>query len=329
GVGYDVNSRLLDRLSRKNHGQSLYVRENDNLETVVANLYDKISLPVMTDVSIAFEFDGLKPEDGPPINRMYPKQVHDLCAGEQLVIAGRYRQSGRVKVTITGKVDGHKQTLIFPVDLAEESQDQSNIFVEKLWASRRIGEIIDQLDLVGKNQELIEELIDLSTKHGIITPYTSFIADENARLADRPGNLKKAAEAVTQLEEADGQVGFAQRAEKAKFMNAARPAAQTSYDAKDQAKWRDVENDRLVSTKNVRRVANHSLYSRGKVWVTPKTEKLDLAKDAEKIRVVKRFSKEYFELMKRNNKDQNALLAQQADGEQLLVHWHGENWLIK
>ena len=281
-------------------------------------------------MTIAFEFDGLKPEDGKPINRTYPKRVYDLFEGEQLVMAGRYRKAGRVKVTITGMVDGQKQTLVFPVDLADKSMDQSNIFVEKLWASRRIGEIIDQLDLVGKNDELVKELVALSTKHGIITPYTTFIADENTRLDDVAANKKKADVAVSQLEEAEGQVGFAQRVAKTQLLSASRPAADTNYHAKGQsAQWRDVENDKLVSTKNVRRVANQSLYCRGKVWVTPKTEKLDLAKDAEKIKSISRYSPEYFALMKRNNKQQNALLANQGDDEQLLVHWHGENWLIK
>ena len=32
GVGYDVNSRLLDRLARDNYGQSEYVRPDENIE---------------------------------------------------------------------------------------------------------------------------------------------------------------------------------------------------------------------------------------------------------------------------------------------------------
>ena len=36
GVGYDVNSRLLDRLSRECFGQSEYVRPNEDIEEHVA-----------------------------------------------------------------------------------------------------------------------------------------------------------------------------------------------------------------------------------------------------------------------------------------------------
>ena len=39
GVGYDVNSRLLDKLARVCFGQSQYVRPNEDIETHVAQLY--------------------------------------------------------------------------------------------------------------------------------------------------------------------------------------------------------------------------------------------------------------------------------------------------
>ena len=47
GVGYDVNSRLLDRISRENHGQTEYVRPNEDIEVYVSRLYSKINSPVM------------------------------------------------------------------------------------------------------------------------------------------------------------------------------------------------------------------------------------------------------------------------------------------
>ena len=49
---------------------------------------------------------------------------------------------------------------------------------------RRVGEILDEMDLKGKNDELVKELVMLSTRHGIITPYTSFLADETPNVRD-------------------------------------------------------------------------------------------------------------------------------------------------
>ena len=53
---------------------------------------------------------------------------------------------------------------------------------------RRVGEIIDEIDLHGKNQELVKELVALATRHGILTPYTSFLADETSNIRDLASN---------------------------------------------------------------------------------------------------------------------------------------------
>ena len=72
----------------------------------------------------------------------------------------------------------------FPAKLVEKSTDDSQAFIEKLWAVRRVGEILDEIDLKGKNEELVNELVALATRHGILTPYTSFLADENTNIRD-------------------------------------------------------------------------------------------------------------------------------------------------
>ena len=89
---------------------------------------------------------------------------------------------------VEGTVGDGKQKFDFPAKLVEKSNDDSFAFVEKLWAVRRVGEILDELDLQGKNDELVKELVELATRHGILTPYTSFMADENANVHDLAGN---------------------------------------------------------------------------------------------------------------------------------------------
>ncbi|HJS07683.1 MAG TPA: VIT domain-containing protein, partial [Pirellulales bacterium] len=181
GVGYDLNARLLDKLSRENFGLSQYVRPNENIEAHVSALYNRIGAPVLSDVKIKFDVEGGTTEQGELVTRQYPKDVTDLFAGEQLVIVARYKKHGDAKVVITGKIGDKEQKFDFPAKLVEKSSDDTHAFVEKLWAVRRIGEILDEIDLKGKNDELTKELVMLSTKHGVLTPYTSFLADENAR----------------------------------------------------------------------------------------------------------------------------------------------------
>jgi len=91
---------------------------------------------------------------------------------------------------------------------------------------RRVGEIIDEIDLKGKNEELIDELVALSTRHGIITPYTSFLADEDLNRRDLAEHRQAASEELSFLGVEAGRAGFVQRDFKAQLQRAAQaPAA--------------------------------------------------------------------------------------------------------
>ncbi len=360
GVGYDVNSRLLDRISRDNYGQSEYVRPNENIEASVSKVYSRMSSPVLTEVKVAIDVEG---GDANSINRLYPKEVWDIFSGEQIVIAGRYKKAGAAKVVVSGKVGNEEKKFDFPANFTEHSGDQSYAFVEKLWAMRRIGEIIDQLDLNGKNEELVTELVGLSTKHGILTPYTSFLADDLARpgeLADARLNLERTRRNLNQLEQAEGRGGVAQRASKkdfqyadnldgfAKQAEAAAPfdkaatgpgslpgaskprgASGARSGAAPSVTYRDIETDREVSALGLRKAGNETLFKRGKVLIAANAQTVDFEKDDAKLKKVKRFSDEYFALVKDNSADENAILAQQDEGETLIIKLRGEVYRIE
>lgn len=225
GVGYDVNSKLLDKLVRENFGQGVYVRPNEDIEERVSTLYNKIGSPVLTQVELNWEIDDVDQKAHQIVNRVYPSDNFDLFAGDQLVVAGRYKHAGDAKVTIRGKVGDEKQTFDFPAKLTKKSNDDSHAFVEKLWAVRRVGEILDEIDLKGKNDELVDELVQLATKHGILTPYTSFLADENGNVRDLAENRRQAGNRLDALRAEQGQGAFAQRSGKQSLKMADRAAA--------------------------------------------------------------------------------------------------------
>jgi Ca-activated chloride channel family protein len=302
-------------------------------------MYRKISAPVMTSLAIDFSFDVVRSvEQGPAVSRAYPAQLPDLFAGEQLILVGRYDTSGRAKVTLTGKLRGEDQSFDFPAEFVQHSNDSSYAFVEKLWAMRRVGEIIDELDLQGRNEELIRELVMLSTKHGILTPYTSFLADDTGRELAAAERLRQADATVHRLEEAYGRAGFAQRSQKEALRAANRalapslsfsdePGARTAPTA--DAAARDLETDAPLVVSGIRSVNEQTLYRENNVWVTPETSELDLERDSGKITVVEQFSDAYFELVRENTRAENELLSSQQPGERLLVQFRGRNYLIE
>ncbi|MFP4498782.1 MAG: VIT and vWA domain-containing protein, partial [Vulcanimicrobiota bacterium] len=53
GVGYDVNTILLDNLAKKNKGVSEYIKPDENMEIKISNFYKKISNPLLSDVVLS------------------------------------------------------------------------------------------------------------------------------------------------------------------------------------------------------------------------------------------------------------------------------------
>jgi Ca-activated chloride channel family protein len=59
-----------------------------------------------------------------------------------------------------------------------------------LWATRRVGWLIEQIRSNGENKEVRDEITSLGTRYGIVTPYTSYLAtdgSERRNEADRSG----------------------------------------------------------------------------------------------------------------------------------------------
>lgn len=237
GVGYDVNSRLLDRLSRDQRGTSVYVKPEEDIEVASTSLFQKVSSPVMNDVKLLFVNEK---QSGSLVNRVYPKELPDLFRGEQLVVVGRYKKNVPVTVDMTGMVSGKARTLTLNAEFGSASDTRRNGFVETLWATRRIGQIIDDLDLNGHNRELVDELVALSLKHGIMTPYTSFLADENVSFEDRRRLMTEAGQRTFDgLAVTGGAGGFLQRDFKKALQNAQRGGSGTAPSA---AQMRELES---------------------------------------------------------------------------------------
>ncbi len=173
GVGNDVDTFLLDTLSEQHHGLSTYVRPGENLDEILSTFYERISTPVLTDLSV--DFGGLSVYD------LYPNPLPDLFAGSQVIVVGRYREGGTVDLTLKGTVSGQSQTFPFNGEVfATDSRGAGNNLssLPRLWATRKIGYLLNQVRLKGADQETIDQIVKLSIRYGIVTPYTSYLVTE-------------------------------------------------------------------------------------------------------------------------------------------------------
>ncbi len=176
GVGYDVNTKLLNKLAEAHHGTAQYVEPDESIETSLASFYQKIRTPVLSNVKIAY--DGIQVKD------VYPKNPKDIFAGTQVLLLGRYKHGGSGTVNVSGSVNGVAKAYSFPV--AFSGDQPGNTHLPRLWAMRRIGHLTEIAQDNGNNKEIVDEIISLSKKHGIISAYTSYlVTDPNE---GRPGN---------------------------------------------------------------------------------------------------------------------------------------------
>ncbi len=343
GVGYDVNVRLLDRLVNDNHGRSDYVKPKEAIEAKISSLYNKIKNPIMTALKVRIE--NLRLRD------MYPRELGDLFDGDQIVLVGRYQAedlpklragegSYRTNLVVSGNYEGKERAFEYPVQIAPAG-DSRHPFVEQLWAVRRVGYLLDEIQLHGESKEIIDELVRLSRDYGIMTPYTSFLADERTALADRGELLRRGGDAAKSLGVVNGAAGQVQAKSRQMLREAARPAAPSAApvgggqsgaraEVWGYAGKADYEEEKRQSLEGIRQAGDQAMYRRrGKVWVTPDTAGIDLEKDAAKIVEVKLFSEDYFDLIRENTVPENQVLASQQPGEELVVKLRGQVYRIR
>jgi Ca-activated chloride channel family protein len=115
---------------------------------------------------------------GAETDLVYPRATQDIFHGSQLVLVGRYRPRGSAnQLTLTGKVNSRERRFVYD-DLHFPEKRSENEFLPHLWAMRRVGHLLDQIRLNGESKELRDEIVDLGTRYGIVTPYTSYLVLE-------------------------------------------------------------------------------------------------------------------------------------------------------
>ncbi len=351
GVGHDVNSRLLDKLASICLGQTTYIRPGEPLDKIVSNLYDRIGAPALTDAKLKITVDGKEGRT----RQLYPHEMYDLFSGDQLVIVGRYRKHGELKIKLTGDFLGRRQEFVFTDELPKSTGSGKNVFVERLWATRRIGQIIDEIDLHGEDKELVDELIVLSKRHGILTPYTAYLAEERTDLNDMRSGRRIASSRLESLAEESGELAFNQRAFKSRLRDAGRaeptPAAADAFGADlslgnassrisgiaggglqqdgaaksapgPAADGKESDEEMLAKSKEpVKQIGAKTFYKRGDRYVDSDATQEQIDKAIK----VEQFSDKYFDLLEDLDEEAKVYFAEDSE---VLVVLKGKAYLI-
>jgi Ca-activated chloride channel family protein len=179
GVGYDVNTHLLDRLAEDNGGSVTYVQPGENLELVLTGFNDRIARPVLTDLTVTFE--------GMDVSELQPQPLPDLFQGSSLLLTGRYQATNSpVTVRVQGRAGEQERSYSYSFDLAQTGDYD---FVPRLWATRRLGQLLDQVRVEGESATLVEEIRSLGLGYGLVTPYTTFVIAAQTEGAASTANM--------------------------------------------------------------------------------------------------------------------------------------------
>ncbi|MFH1842875.1 MAG: VIT domain-containing protein [bacterium] len=281
GVGYDVNTLLLDKLAQEHSGAPEYVRPGEDLEIKVSNLYRKISYPILTDM--ALDFDGIEPYD------VFPQHLPDLFKGSQIVVTGRYRNSGRTDITLTGQAGGRSHRFELRQTVAKD--DRSHDFIPQLWANRKIAFLLGEIRLNGQTQELVAEIVRLSKQYGIITEYTSFLVEEPTMVF--APDYAEVAEMAFGLENSDRLAATTGGSAVNQSLNLKSKGAAMSAPAANAQSYFDERGDEVV-IKQVYNIANRTFFQQDKGWYE------NTYSDDMEVLNIRNYSRAQFQLLDRD-----------------------------
>jgi hypothetical protein len=144
-----------------------------------------LSGPVLSDPKLTM-FDPKGEITTRAVKDLLPSELNDLFEGDQLVLLGQYQGEAPLRFKISGNYLGTPRSFEFKFNV--DNATTRNSYVPRLWANRKIAYLIDQIRQMGadrnqsgnnaRTKELVDEIVRLSTKFGILTEYTSFLATE-------------------------------------------------------------------------------------------------------------------------------------------------------
>jgi len=334
GVGTDVNTPLLEKIAFETRATSTIVLPMEDVEVKVSQVFKRLAGPVLSSPSlITLGKDG-KPANGRILD-VLPVKLPDLFDGDQLVLLGRYVGEEPVTFQMTGNFLGKNKS--FKFTFTPDKATARNGFVPRLWASRKIGDLVDAIRTLGSEsgalpgtvpaataindprlKELIDEVVRLSTEFGILTEYTAFLAREGTDLSRKDLVFNTARENfINRAWNCRSGIASVNQEENGKFQK-----SQTYLNSGN--KMLDA-NLNEVTISNVQQVSDRAFYKRGNQWIDSRV--IDTADTIKPTRTITFGSDDYTQLVEKlASNGRNGCIALKGD---ILMVIDGETILVK
>lgn len=185
-IGPETPERMLETLATATGGDC--VAAGDDVAGAIGRIHHRISIPVMTDVSIDW--------GGAETYGVAPGAMRIVFASDQPMILGRYKKPGTHTVTLRGNVAGRKVEIAKSLEFPGQADGWGSI--AHLWGEREIRTTLAAIATHGATNALKNYVIELSKTYRIVTPYTAFLVLENDQMYAQFG-LERAIEEERKL----------------------------------------------------------------------------------------------------------------------------------
>jgi len=297
GVGLDVNAPLLEKISDESRAKAEFVLPEEDVEVKIGKVFKRLTGPVLADIKIEVMDTKGKPAIG-RTRDIISEKLPDMFEGDQLVLLGQYVGEKPIIFEISGNYLGRKRTFKFTFEF--NKADVRNGFVPRLWASRKIAQLIDAVRQMGadsavsrddpRTKELVDEIVRLSTEFGILTEYTAFLAREGTNLADREVVLRE----TSTLLESRGMRTRSGLGGVNQSRNMIQQKGQQTLNMRNE--FYDEQMNR-VSIATVQQINDRAYYQRENRWIDSRIVKTGSAARPDKV--VEFASDEFFEIVEK------------------------------
>jgi Ca-activated chloride channel homolog len=325
GVGFDVNAPLLEKVASESRGRAEFVLPKENVEARVGKVFQQLTGPTLADPELRI----VSQDGGAALGRtrdILPEKLPDLFEGDRLVLLGQYVGAEPLTFKLRGNYFGKERTFKFTFDFDKASK--KNGFVPRLWASRKIAELIDVVRQMGadpsasthdpKVKELVDEIVRLSTQFGILTEYTAFLAREGTDLEDGR-EVRREAEGVLSSRAMGRRSGMGAVNQS---LNSARQKGQSELNYRN---WFYDEQLNEVAISSVQQINDKAYYNRRGRWID--SNLVGREQQSEPARIIAFGSREFFDLAQRlARENRQGSIAMSGD---ILLEVDGQTVLIK
>jgi tetratricopeptide (TPR) repeat protein len=175
-VGGEANQGFLDALAHAGGGRNLRVGTAEEAGSRALELVAALKTPTVTD----FELDA-----GAGLDEVFTSADGKVSWGGELMLLARSHHDLPSKVKVKGRLGGQAFEKTYSV--SEENESVARL-VPRFWAAAAMNKILGE---VGGVDEQRGTLVKLGLDHGLMTPFTSFLALENEQAYAAQGITRK------------------------------------------------------------------------------------------------------------------------------------------